>query len=179
MQPSANLRERLQAFLAAHNSMTLATMGPDGAPQAAAVFYAADEALNLVFLSSPSSRHCQNLLRQPRVAATVHADGQAWQAIQGLQIEGAAHQVEDTGELAYALRVYAGRFEFMRGLLAGAGEAGPAALRGPVASSRLYVLRPSWIRLIDNVQGFGHREELMIMPGNTSAQATSIDPSTA
>lgn len=160
MEPSGNLRERLRTYLAAHNSMTLATVGPDAAPQAAAVFYAADEALNLYFLSSPTSRHSQNLLRQPRVAATVHADGQAWQAIQGLQIEGTASQVEDAAELAHALWVYAGRFEFVRGLLVDASEAGPAALRGPVASSRLYVLRPSWIRLIDNTQGFGHQEEL-------------------
>jgi hypothetical protein len=37
---------------------------------------------------------------------------------------------------------------------------GPAVLRGPLASSRFYVLRPAWIRLIDNTQGFGHKEEL-------------------
>ncbi|MCS6843767.1 MAG: pyridoxamine 5'-phosphate oxidase family protein [Caldilineales bacterium] len=152
------LHERLAAFLAAHNTMTLATVGPDGAPQAAAVFYAADEDLNLYFLSSPSSRHSQNLALRPRVAATIQADGQAWQSIQGVQIEGTAHLVEGTRELAHAARVYAARFEFLRGLMEGGGE-GPAALRGPLASSRFYVLRPSWVRLIDNTQGFGHKEE--------------------
>lgn len=140
--------------------MTLATVGPDGAPQAAAVFYAADEDLNLYFLSSPTSRHSQNLARTPRVAATVHADGQAWQAIRGLQIEGTARQVDGARALAHAARVYAGRFEFLKGLL-GAGDAGgPAVLAGPVASSRFYVLRPTWMRLIDNTQGFGYKEEL-------------------
>jgi hypothetical protein len=134
-------------------------VGPDGAPQAAAVFYAADEDFNLYFLSSPTSRHSQNLARDPRVAATVHADGQAWQAIRGLQIEGAAQQVEGAGELAHAARVYAGRFEFLKGLLGTAGN-GPVALRGPVASSRFYVLHPTWMRLIDNTQGFGHKEEI-------------------
>lgn len=151
------LRDRIAAFLAAHNTMTLATVGPDGAPQAAAVFYAADADLNLYFLSSPASRHSQNLAREPRVAATVQADGQAWQSIQGLQIEGTAHPVEAGRELAHAARVYAARFDFLRGLLEGAD--GPAALRGPLASTRFYVLRPAWIRLIDNTQGFGHKEE--------------------
>ena len=153
------LKERLQAFLAAHNTMTLATIALDGTPQAAAVFYAADDDLNLYFLSSPNSRHSQNLSRQPQVAATVHADGQAWQAIQGLQIQGIAYQVDGPGELARATRVYAGRFEFLKGLLDAVATNGPVALRGPVASSRFYVLRPTWIRLIDNTRGFGHKEE--------------------
>lgn len=140
--------------------MTLATSGADNAPQAAAVFYAADEALNLVFVSSPNSRHSLNLMQQPRVAATIQADNQAWQAIQGLQIEGTAQMVEGATELAKAAWVYAGRFEFVRGLLDG--DNGPAVLRGPLASSRFYVLRPVWIRLVDNAQGFGHKEELYL-----------------
>lgn len=154
----ADLQHRLCDFLAQHNTMTLATAGSDGAPQAAALFYAADEELNLFFVSSPNSRHSQNLALQPRVAATIYADNQAWQTIQGLQIEGVARQVEGAAELAHAVKIYAGRFEFLRGLLGGEG-AGPAVLRGPLASSRFYILRPAWLRLIDNAQGFGHKEE--------------------
>lgn len=154
------LEARIRAFLAAHNSMTLATVGSDGAPQAAAVFYAAGDDLSLYFLSSPRSRHSENLAAEPRVAATVHADGQAWQAIQGLQIEGRAFLVDGVRETAHAARIYAGRFDFLAGLLDNTD--GPTILRGPVASSRFYVLRPRWIRLIDNTLGFGHREELSL-----------------
>lgn len=154
-----DLPNRIHAFLARHNTMTLATVDADSTPQAAAVFYAADEALNLYFLSSPNSRHSVNLVRQPRVAATVYADNQAWQTIQGLQIQGTVRIVEGAAELARSVRVYGGRFEFLRALLDGA-KGGPAALRGPLASSRFYILRPTWIRLIDNSQGFGHQEEL-------------------
>ena len=46
-----------------------------------------------------------------------------------------------------------------RGLLDGESD-GPAVLRGPLASSRFFILQPAWIRLIDNTQGFGHKEEL-------------------
>jgi uncharacterized protein len=154
-----DLRNRIHAFLAEHNTMTLATGETGGAPQAAAVFYAADEALNLIFVSSPNSRHSVNLARQPRAAATVQADNQDWRSIQGLQIEGTAHMVEGAVELARAVRVYAGRFDFMRGLLGG-DNGGPAVLRGPLASSRFYILRPVWLRLIDNTRGFGYKEEL-------------------
>lgn len=156
-----DLYSRIHAFLTGHSTMTLATSGADSAPQAAAVFYAADEALNLVFVSSPNSRHSLNLAQRPRVAATIQADNQAWQAIRGLQIEGAAHKVDGAAELAQAVKIYAGRFDFLRSLLDGE-TGGPAALRGPLASSRFYILRPAWIRLIDNTQGFGHHEELRL-----------------
>ena len=159
MQVKADLTSRVREFLAGHNTMTLTTVEAGGAPQAAAVFYAADEALNLIFVSSPNSRHSLNLARQPRVAVTIQADSQDWRSIRGLQIEGTVRPVEGAADLAHAVRIYAGRFEFLRGLLGG-DNGGPAALRGPLASSRFYILRPAWIRLIDNTQGFGHKEEL-------------------
>ncbi len=152
------LRDRIAEFLAAHTTMTLATVGPDGAPQAAAVFYAYDAHLNLYFLSEPTSRHAQNLARDPRVAATIHADGQDWRVITGLQIEGTAEQIEDARELSHATQAYAARFDFVAGLLTGVGGK-PATLVGPLARSRFYVLRPRWIRLIDNRVRFGYKEE--------------------
>ncbi len=155
------LRQFLQAFLAHHNTITLATVDAAGAPHAAAVFYAADDALNLYFLSSPNSRHSVNLARQPLVAATIQADNQAWQTIQGVQVEGTAQMVDGATELVRVVQVYVRRFDFLRGLLDGAAS-GPAVLRGPLASSRFYVLQPNWIRLIDNSQGFGHKEELYL-----------------
>lgn len=161
VQAKGDLKDRMWDFLARHNSMTLATVDADGAPQAAAVFYATDETLALYFLSSPNSRHCINLARLPRVAATVQADNQAWQTIQGVQMEGVVQAVDGLAELARAARIYAGRFDFLRSLLGGEID-GPTALRGPLASSRFYVLRPTWLRLIDNGQGFGHKEELQL-----------------
>lgn len=156
-----DLRRRIAELLAAHTTMTLATIGPDGAPQAAAVFYAHDDELNLYFLSEPTARHGRNVATEPRVAATIQADGQDWRQICGLQIEGTVALVEGAQELAHAIRVYSARFDFLAGLLAGTGE-GPPALIGPLARSRFYVLRPSWIRLIDNRVRFGYKAELRL-----------------
>jgi len=158
---SDDLRKHIADFLAAHTTMTLATGGADGAPQAAAVFYAPDDELNLYFLSEPTSRHARNLTAVPRVAATIQADGQDWQQICGLQIEGMAALVEDVGEMAHAAQVYAARFDFLAGLLTGTGEGAPA-LVGPLVRSRFYVLRPRWLRLIDNRVHFGYKEELWL-----------------
>ncbi len=158
---SDDLRRRIADLLAAHTTMTLATIGPDGAPQAAAVFYAHDDDLNLYFLSEPTTRHGRNVAVNPRAAATIQADGQDWQQIYGLQIEGTVALVEGTRELAHAIQVYSARFDFLTGLLAGTAE-GPRELIGPLARSRFYVLRPSWIRLIDNRVRFGHKAELWL-----------------
>ncbi len=158
---SDGLRKHIADFLAVHTTMTLTTAGPDGAPQAAAVFYAPDDELNLYFLSEPTTRHARNLATDPRVAATIQADGQDWRQIRGLQIEGMAALVEDVGEMAHAAQVYAARFDFLAGLLTGTGEGAPA-LVGPLVRSRFYVLRPRWLRLIDNRVHFGYKEELWL-----------------
>ena len=159
---------RLREFLQRHNTMTLATVDPSGRPQAAAVFYAADRHLNLYFLSSASCRHSQNLGRNPRAAATIQADGQAWQAIQGVQIEGTVRQITGVGEVAQVASVYVARFDFLRGVfdvVSGTSDNtktdGASALRGALADSRFYVLRPVWFRLVDNTLGFGHKEEIL------------------
>ncbi len=159
-----DLRARILAFLAAHTTLSLATRGPDGAPQAAALFYAHDDDLSLYFLSDPATRHARALAADPRVAATIQDDGQAWQEIQGLQIAGTAAPVEGAAALARAAARYAARFDFLAGLLQGSGE-GPLTLVGPLARSRFYVLRPRWMRLIDNRARFGHKEELVLGEG--------------
>ena len=89
--PAADdLRARLTAFLAQHTTLTLATVGPDDLPAAAAVFYAHDADLNLYFLSEEETQHGKNLLaaakRRHNVAGTIQADGQEWRAIRGVQV---------------------------------------------------------------------------------------------
>jgi uncharacterized protein YhbP (UPF0306 family) len=170
-----DLRSRLLDLLRRHDTMTLATTGPDGEPQAAAVFYAADDQLNLYFLSDPSSRHGRNLKRDSRVAATVQADGQPWREIRGLQIEGTARETEGARETARAAGVYGLRFQFFRGILDNRNAfheaSGSSILRDALASSRFYVLRPDWIRLIDNREGLGHKEELTLRPSDLEPQS--------
>jgi uncharacterized protein len=153
------LRERIAAFLAEHTTLTLATVGPDGAPAAAAVFYAADDGLSLYFLSEEHTEHGRNLLADPRVAGTIQADGQDWRGIRGVQVRGEARIVAGA-DLAHAAAVYGRKFAFVAALLAGSGGAG--ALVGPLAKARFWLLRPSWFRLIDNTVRFGFKEELVM-----------------
>lgn len=152
----ASLRARIAAFLAEHTTLTLATVSADGAPAAAAVFYAHDAGLNLYFLTEERTEHGRNLLADARVAGTIHADGQEWREIRGLQVRGEVYPVAGT-ELAHAVAIYGRKYAFVAGLLSGSG--GPGILVGPLARARFWVLRPAWFRLIDNTVRFGFKEE--------------------
>jgi uncharacterized protein YhbP (UPF0306 family) len=154
-----DLRERLAAFLAQHTTLTLATVGADGIPAAAAVFYAHDAELNLFFLSEEQTQHGQNLLANGQVAGTIQADGQDWRAIRGLQLRGEARPAT-AAEWPHAAALYGRKFAFVAALLAG--DAGPGVLTGPLARARFWVLRPRWLRLVDNTVRFGYKEELVL-----------------
>lgn len=149
--PRTDLRETLLAYLAGHNVLTLATQGADG-PWAAAVYYVNND-LDLYFLSPPTTRHCRNLERDPRVAATIQKDYADWTRIKGVQIEGRASRLS-LGESLHAAALYARKFAF----------ADPARASGAILAAMAkvawYKLSPNALYLIDNLQGLGHRERL-------------------
>ncbi len=154
-----DLRSRIARFLEMHTTLTLATVGDDCLPFAAAVFYAHDTGLNLYFLSEERTRHGRNLVATPQVAGTIQADGQDWRSIRGLQVRGLA-SLAPASDLAHAVAHYGRKFAFVGALLAG-GES-PGALAGSVARARFWVLRPTWFRLVDNTVSFGFKEELTL-----------------
>jgi hypothetical protein len=137
----------------------MATAGADGASAAAALFYAADQQLNLYFLSEEHTEHVRNLMARPLVSATVQEDGQDWRSICGIQLRGIAGPVSRT-DWPRAAAIYVRRFSFLESILTGAES--PGALLGPLARAKFYVLRPTWIRLIDNRVRFGHKDELWL-----------------
>jgi uncharacterized protein YhbP (UPF0306 family) len=133
--------------------MSLATADEDG-PHAANLFYACD-GLALVWVSAADARHSRAIEKSPHVAATVAPDYSDFAVIKGLQIEGTARQVTDTDRRQAYLAILQTRYPFL---------AQRAALAAPVrdayAHAAVYRLEPSRIVLIDNAQGFGHRDVL-------------------
>ncbi len=157
---SGEMRGRIEAFLAAHTTLTLATVGSDGAPAAAAVFYAHDGDLSLYFLSEERTAHGRDLLANPIVAGAIQADGQDWPTIRGLQVRGTA-SLAGPGDVARAAAVYGRKYAFVAVALVGA--EGPGILTGSLAKARLWVLRPRWFRLIDKIVLFGFKEEFDLL----------------
>jgi uncharacterized protein len=150
---SAETTIRIAAFLDSHHVMSLATAGSAG-PHAANVFYARD-ALVLVWMSEPSSRHSLELAADGRVAATVAPDYTDFADIRGVQIAGHAHIITDAPGNAKARALLEARYLFLRRL-----SQGPATLQEAYGRIRFYRLEPERMMLIDNSRGFGHKDTI-------------------
>lgn len=153
----SGLPQQVADYLAGHHVMTLATQGAEG-PWAAAVFYASDGA-SLIFLSSPTSRHCHNLARDPRCAATIQEDYCEWAQIKGVQIEGRVSELKGDDEV-HARRLYGEKFP-----IAGPLAKVPQAIVEALAKVRWFRLTPERFLFIDNSKGFGHRDEIALRQG--------------
>ena len=68
-----SMKQKIQALLDAHRIMTIATLRPDGWPQATTVAYV-NEGLTLWFLCGLQSQKARNLARDDRVSLTIDHD---------------------------------------------------------------------------------------------------------
>jgi uncharacterized protein len=152
-----DLRQQVLDYLKNHNTMTLATCNGD-TPWAATVFFASD-GLNLYFFSSPESRHCQNLVANGRVAVTVQEDYKDWRKIKGVQLEGRVELVDGIGAKAKALAVYALKFPDVIKLFT---DPNSGVLHKAFLKVKFYRVLPEKLFFIDNEQGFGKRQELLL-----------------
>lgn len=149
---SQELTARIKQFLAAHTTLTLATVAEDGRPQAAPLFFAEMDDLSLIFISETKVRHSRNIARDRRVAAAIYADGQQWQSIRGVQLEGEC--VALSGPAAdQAREIYLAKYPFIKA---------DKLLAAMIYFVTFYKISPAWLRLVDNSQGFGHKEELRL-----------------
>lgn len=146
------LQQRVAAYLREHHVMTLATHGGEGV-WAAAVFYASD-GFDLIFLSSPASRHCRNLAQSPRVSATVQEDYTDWPEIKGIQLEGIAREIGGERE-KQGRHIYGEKFPLIHAL-----AQAPVAIARAMDKVRWYEVLAERLYFIDNSAGFGHRDAI-------------------
>ena len=97
--------EKARQIIKANQYMTLATVGEDGVPWAAPVYYAFDERFNFFFVSAMDSRHVHDLSKTRTVAAAIFDSRVAAGEGDGVQLQGRARAVV-AAELVHALRVY-------------------------------------------------------------------------
>lgn len=153
-----DLRLELHAFLASQSTMALATAGEeDGRPQVAPLFFASDEALNLYWISSPDSRHSVNIADWNDASAAIYAHTWDWSGIKGVQVSGDAMAVRDDDERRRALELYRAKFPFVND-----------RFMDLIEASVFYVLRPTWLRWLDNERRFGYKQEFRLSQGEQS-----------
>ena len=152
-----DLKQQILDYMQAHNTMTLATSVGD-VPWAATVFYASDD-LRLYFFSTPDSRHCQNLVVNARVAVTIQEDYHDWRQIKGIQLEGNVALVDGFLEKTKAMAVYARKYPGVIKLFT---DPASGVFYKAFLKVKFYWVVPQRVFFIDNEQGFGKRQELLV-----------------
>jgi uncharacterized protein YhbP (UPF0306 family) len=154
---SEELKQQILNYLESHNTMTLGTCHGE-IPWAATVFYASD-GLRLYFFSAPDSRHCQNLSANPRVAVTIQEDYRDWRKIKGIQLEGKVVLVDSIFEKGKAMAVYARKYPEVVKLFTNPAS---GVFYQAFLKVKFYCVIPERVFYIDNEQGFGKRQELIL-----------------
>ena len=142
------IRQKILTLLDQHRIMTLATLRPDGWPQATTVGYAHD-GLTLYFLCSPESQKAANLTRDERVSLTIDHDTPQVMDITGLSMAARATVVVDPSEGEKALRLLMRKYPPQDVL--------PLPLP-TLADVRIFRVTPTVISVLDYAKGFGHTD---------------------
>jgi nitroimidazol reductase NimA-like FMN-containing flavoprotein (pyridoxamine 5'-phosphate oxidase superfamily) len=144
------IRTKIIALLDQHRNMTLATIRPDGWPQATTVGYAND-GLTLYFLCGLDSQKSANLARDDRVSLTIDDDTSQVMQITGLSMAARARAVLDRAEAEKALRLLMLKYPEQKSL--------PSSLPMPTPENvRIFRVQPTVISVLDYSKGFGHTD---------------------
>lgn len=147
------IKKKVHTLLNQHRKMTIATLRPDGWPQATTVGYANDD-LTLYFLCAIDSQKATNLARDSRVSLSIDDDTAEVMEITGLSMAARAQAVVDRAEAEKALRLLMLRYPEQKSL--------PSSLPMPTPENvRIFRLTPTVISVLDYSKGFGHTDLLI------------------
>jgi general stress protein 26 len=144
------MKQKILALLEAHRIMTIATLRPDGWPQATTVGYV-NEGLTLWFLCGLESQKATNLAQDSRVSITIDRDTPDIMSIKGLSMAARAHRVRDRAEAEKVIRMLSLKYP----------DAPPvtAQMKMPTPEEvALFRVVPEIVSVLDYTKGFGHTD---------------------
>jgi Pyridoxamine 5'-phosphate oxidase len=142
------IRKKILTLLDQHRIMTIATLRPDGWPQATTVGYV-NEGLTLYFLCGLNSQKAANLARDDRVSLTIDHDTPQVMEITGLSMAAHAQAVTDPAEAGRILGMLPLKYPEQ------------VSLPGPMPTPeqvRIFRVTPTVISVLDYSKGFGHTD---------------------
>ncbi|HWR75965.1 MAG TPA: pyridoxamine 5'-phosphate oxidase family protein [Thiobacillus sp.] len=142
------IRNQILALLDQHRIMTIATLRPDGWPQATTVGYV-NEGLTLYFLCGLDSQKAANLARDDRVSLAIDHDTPDLMAITGLSMAARAQAVVDRNEANRILGLFPLKYP--------ENIAVPIPMPTP-EDVKIFRVTPTVISVLDYSKGFGHTE---------------------
>jgi len=140
------MRKKILDLMKIHQLMTIATVRPDGYPQATTVTYAND-GLNLYFSCDGASQKVRNIGRNRKVSLAIDRDSEDWNTIQGLSLGGTAQVVKDRKEFQRALRLMTKKYPQMA-------ELGEEDMKGMA----IVKVTPKVFSVLDYTQGFSRTD---------------------
>jgi nitroimidazol reductase NimA-like FMN-containing flavoprotein (pyridoxamine 5'-phosphate oxidase superfamily) len=143
--------------------MALATLRPDGWPQATMVSYANEDIL-IYFIISRQSQKFANIERDDRISLVVGRDFENPSTIKGLSIAARASEVRDPKQRERALKLLLER------------RPGLQTLERPSEDhSAVMRANPQIITILDYSKGFGHADLLTVGPGGLTDMTPARD----
>lgn len=128
---------RFVKFIQKHHVLTLATT-LDNQPWCCSCFYAYDPITGcFIFTSDDHTQHINQILTNNKIAANIFLETKMIGIIQGLQIVGEIHRVDDQSPAHFRMQ-YLKKFPF-----------------AILANTSLWALYPKLLKLTDNKLGFG------------------------
>lgn len=144
------LQQKILDILSSCVDMTIATVRPDGAPQATVVSFAHD-GLMIYFGCGTGSQKAENMARDPRVSITVTPPYRNWMQIKGLSMSGSVTELTVPGEIAKVGRLMIDRFKGLSSVTI-----------FDEASVKLFRVKPEIVSVLDYTLGFGHTDVVKI-----------------
>jgi nitroimidazol reductase NimA-like FMN-containing flavoprotein (pyridoxamine 5'-phosphate oxidase superfamily) len=140
-------REFVEHVLDTAPDLTLATIRPDGYPQATTVSFA-HEGMTLYVGIGRNSQKAENVRRNGKVSLTINLPYHDWREIRGLSMSAMAELLDEPDEAARAAACLERRFPAV------------AEWCGPDMGHEVAFLRirPQMVSVIDYSKGFGHTE---------------------
>ena len=142
------VKQKILALLDKHRIMTLATLRPDGWPQATTVGYVND-GLTLYFLCGIGSQKDANITHDDRVSLTIDHDADQVMEITGLSMAARAHAATDRSEAEKVMQLLPLKYPAQKSL--------PGPMPKP-EEVRIFRLTPVVVSVLDYSKGFGHAD---------------------
>lgn len=127
--------------------LTLATVRPDGYPQATTVSFAND-GLTLYVGIGKDSQKADNIRHNNKVSLAINVDYQDWNQIKGLSMAGLAEILADPKEIRHAADCMIKRFP----------QVAEWAEGGQGSDAVFLKITPQVISILDYEKGFGHTD---------------------
>ncbi|HVU29660.1 MAG TPA: pyridoxamine 5'-phosphate oxidase family protein [Sphingomicrobium sp.] len=157
------MKDKAIDILGSNRLMAIATLRPDGWPQATMVSYANEDIL-IYFIISRESQKFANIERDDRVSIVIGEDVQDPSMIRSVSIAARASEVRDPKQKERAVKLLLER------------HPGLSRLERPEPGhSAVMRANPEIITILDYSKGFGHADLLTVGPGGLTQMTAARD----